>query len=317
MKCPICKIVLSESHDVKEIVMCKGNCKHYFHKSCTDFKDLRSTRGVQTSVWKCNDCRSLKNTPSTSEESTITSDLIEVKQVIASINDTLNKVLSEVTIIKNNQLELQKSVDFCCNKVDDFQLKLNSMDDKIKELQILKEENNCLKSLTSSLKSTIEDLEQRSRNKNLELTGIPEENNENLFSLLNEVGKTIGCPIIASDIDTVHRVGHLNANSTRPKNIIVAFTSRAKKEAILNKARLKQKQGIMTTDIGFMNPPSRIYINDHLSPVNKLLLRDAKIKAKETNYKYVWVRHYKVFVRKNETAPIIVINTKSDLNKLN
>lgn len=316
MKCPVCELVITDVRDVKDSVPCKGTCKQYFHKSCTDIKDLRSNKGMQLASWKCPNCRPTKIVINADDEPTTCSDITEVKQAILSINETLSSLLTEVTAIKNTQFELQKSVEFCCNKVDDFQSKLAEMDLRVKQVESLKEENANLKSLTASLKNSIEELEQRSRIKNLEIAGIPEKLNENLPSVLNEIAKAVDCSITPSDIDAIHRVAHRNIDNGRPKNIIVALSSRLKKDELLIKARRKHNKGLHTTAIGYPGSPSNIYVNEHLSPSNKMLLRDTKIRASEANYEYVWVRYCKIFVRKNATSPALIINSSSDLSKL-
>ncbi|CAH2109291.1 unnamed protein product [Euphydryas editha] len=50
--------------------------------------------------------------------------------------------------------------------------------------------------------------------------------------------------------------------------------------------------------------------------INTTLTCTARIKAKEMNYKYVWVRNGKIFVRKSEGAELIQIRNKNSLSKI-
>lgn len=59
-----------------------------------------------------------------------------------------------------------------------------------------------------------------------------------------------------------------------------------------------------------------IYIVEDLSPSNKALHAATRIKAKEKNYKYVWLRNGKIFVKKSDGSDYILIKNMNDLNKL-
>ena len=60
-----------------------------------------------------------------------------------------------------------------------------------------------------------------------------------------------------------------------------------------------------------------IYINDRLTNSSKRLLWLAKNKAKQNNWKFVWVRHGVILARKEENQTIIRIECESDIEKLN
>lgn len=203
--------------------------------------------------------------------------------------------------------ELKKSVDFCCDKIHDFEAKLNKISDQIKLIEPLQAECNLLK-------AKVENLEQRSRINNVEIIGVPEKANENLVDIVSNIGKKVNCPVAEHEIDAVHRVTPFNFDKNKPKHIILRFVSRLKKEKFLLNA--KTLGNLTTSSIGFSNNNNKIYVNDHLSPNNKLLLKSTKDKAREKNYKYTWVKNCKIFVRKNETSPIILISRETDLYKL-
>ena len=67
-------------------------------------------------------------------------------------------------------------------------------------------------------------------------------------------------------------------------------------------------------DLGFKGN-NRVYINDHLTLENKLLLNKTKVQAKERGFEHVWVRGYKILVRKNSASPKHYIKTELDLKK--
>ncbi|KAK8782987.1 hypothetical protein V5799_015673 [Amblyomma americanum] len=140
--------------------------------------------------------------------------------------------------------EFRKGIRKLKNSLEFFSKQYEDLKDECVEV---KKENAALKAnqekLTQELErvkksvhensQTIVAQDQYSRIKNIELKGIPHSKEENLFNILYKVGNVIGEPITDEDIDICHRVPTRNA-STEP-NIAVAFNSRTKRDAVLEK----------------------------------------------------------------------------------
>ena len=62
------------------------------------------------------------------------------------------------------------------------------------------------------------------------------------------------------------------------------------------------------------NVDKRIFINDELTALNRNLLWNAKIKAKEHNWKYVWIKDGRILAKKNDADRPIYIRKLSDVN---
>ncbi|KAI8429265.1 hypothetical protein MSG28_007771 [Choristoneura fumiferana] len=73
----------------------------------------------------------------------------------------------------------------------------------------------------------------------------------------------------------------------RPPAIVVRFTQRRRKNELL--AAVRARRGLTTSDIGLPGPAAAVYVGDHLTPVNKLLLKQARQLKLEHNYSYLWV----------------------------
>ncbi|CAH2091571.1 unnamed protein product [Euphydryas editha] len=108
-------------------------------------------------------------------------------------------------------------------------------------------------------------------------------------------------------------------NSTT-KDIIVLMQDNTRREqwVRLNNVEIKgvqiKKDGNL--ELGFGDSALKIFVNDHLTAENKKLLTMVKSIAKEKNVCYVWVKHSKIHVRKNDTSPVHIIGKESDLNKI-
>lgn len=61
---------------------------------------------------------------------------------------------------------------------------------------------------------------------------------------------------------------------------------------------------------------NRIYFNEFLTSNRKRLLVKAKLFAKSNDYKYVWSRGGKIFIRKSEGDVLKHINNLSDIAKV-
>ncbi|XP_063529580.1 uncharacterized protein LOC134740857 [Cydia strobilella] len=158
--------------------------------------------------------------------------------------------------------------------------------------------------------------EQWARRSNIEIQGIPEAKNENLLDIFSNLTKMAGFPInVDTDIDFITRVAPMSSDTKKTKAIVVRFLARYKKDDCLN--RLRKLRDLKACDVGFAGNNSPIYFNDHLTKVNKLLLKDAKRIARDNGYKWVWVKvtvHF-IMVRRNDTSAVINILSSEDLKK--
>ncbi|KAL4702319.1 hypothetical protein ACJJTC_006925 [Scirpophaga incertulas] len=162
----------------------------------------------------------------------------------------------------------------------------------------------------ASLPTLIED-EQRSRLNNVEVKGVPLKPGENLFSIAEALTKAVGYSFPKTQINYIVRVP---IHNSKEKLIIITFINRYIKEEFLGAARAKK---ILTADdIGFRGNRQIAFVNDHLIPESKNLLTKTKAVAKEKNYSYVWVKHCKIHVRKNDTSRVVIVSTVNDLNKI-
>lgn len=203
-----------------------------------------------------------------------------------------------------------------------FMQKLKSLEDEVAEAKteieslksIHKSDNVTVKSLSlgvQSLKSSLNELEQFSRNCNIELSGIPEATSENLTRILQSVATDIGYdkPLI---IAKVHRVPS-RAGNIRP--IVCQFNLRSDRDEFIRLARGKRDLDIKSLCDSFIS--ARYYVNDHLTRHNKYLLFKAKQYREENqDFKFVWCRDGKIFMRKNEKSKAIRIVEESDFSKL-
>ncbi|XP_013197527.1 uncharacterized protein LOC106140478 [Amyelois transitella] len=160
----------------------------------------------------------------------------------------------------------------------------------------------------------IHERDQWSRMNNVEVKGVPQGKNENLFNIMKTLGDKINYKIDKSYFNFYTRVQSMDPKN--PKPIIACFHSRYVKEDFIAAARLYMKSSpLASSDLGLAGN-SRIFVNDHLTARNKDLLAKAKKAAREMDFKYIWVKHTKIFLRKTDTSPILNIKSEKDLLKI-
>ena len=90
---------------------------------------------------------------------------------------------------------------------------------------------------------------------------------------------------------------------------MVKFVSRKSKATVLDLKRLPRNR-----DHKFRN--NDIYINEHLTTRNKHLFNLAKDKKRSKNYKFLWTRNGKIFIRKDERSDPITIDCEDTISVL-
>ncbi|XP_046662834.1 uncharacterized protein LOC124355719 [Homalodisca vitripennis] len=148
---------------------------------------------------------------------------------------------------------------------------------------------------------------------NIEIDVIPETQREDTYAVLNDVGKAIGVELKKEKVVAAHRVPTFSKKRTPP--IVVRFTSYDEKDEWIN--GFQRVRPLMADKINpNLNSSTRVFVNEHLSPENKQLLSKTKEAAREKNYKYVWNRDGRIFVRRSEGEKCKRIDLSSDLEKL-
>ncbi|CAG9138050.1 unnamed protein product [Plutella xylostella] len=306
MLCFDCKATCGDG--VKCASCSKDKCFSCANITERGFRNLGSERRA---AWTCPKCRIASPHPSAQKKGPTLEDILNRLDILTTKLDVLPKLISDVNELKMNMQEVIKSCEFPSRKIEDFELKLVGVNDRLSSLEETSEVANCTQSVVDALQQELNEKEQWSRLNNVEIKGIPTKNNENLFDIVDALGKHLTLPIPKTQINFISRVPVYNS---KDKSILLRFVNRYAKEDFIAAARLK-KQSLKASDIGFASD-ERLYVNDHLSPGNKKLLSKTKLVAREKNYQYVWVKHAKIHVRRNDTSPVITIKCEMDLNKL-
>lgn len=241
-------------------------------------------------------------------------------EIEAVLEATLTRLVSnQLKDIRSQFSDLQESMAYISGQYEDLKKLLGT---NSSEVQSLKEENKVLKENLNTLTSRVKTLEDDSlkqqqwvRLQNIEVTGIPEDKEENTVAIIQKLSEHIGVTIGPSDVEFAHRVQPRRAASGAGARPIVArLRHRIVKDKIVAAARKYRE--LNTREVGIGRESSKIYVNEHLTKENKMLLSLCKQKGKELNYKFIWTKNCRIFMRKNETSPPVPINSSTDLIKI-
>lgn len=228
----------------------------------------------------------------------------DIKNQISSVTSLTEKMLEEQTQMKCDLSDLRE-------RVSSVEVKSSCLEGAV----------DCL----TELKETVKNLAVENNNikqfallNNIEISGVPFVKGENLFSILRNICLKIGYTLQDTDIDMIHRVRRFQTDesqtSVRPPAIIVKLTQRKRKNELL--AAVRARRGLTTVDIELPGPASNLYLSDHLTPANKLLLKRARQFKIEHNYTYCWTRDCKIFIRKTEKSRVVHVADDSALRFL-
>lgn len=249
------------------------------------------------------------------------------EEMEAIIDSAVNRIIADqLKPINSQNSELKESLSYLSEQLDDFK-KENADLRKLlsglsSDLKHLKEENKTLKEKLDVTVTRVKLLEDESmrqqqwvRLQNIEITGIPETRDENTLNIVQKVVNHIGVSIEEFDLEFAHRVQpRRTASAERARPIVARLRHRGVKDKIIAAAR--KNRNITTGDLGMGGESNRVFVNEHLTKENKMLLSSCKQRAREVNFKYIWTKNCRIFMRKNDISPPISINSASDLLKL-
>lgn len=295
-----------------------SQCEGFFHFGCAGISEqtFRGWDSERKGDWKCSiACRNSS------------SDLLNKRLDIPSVSVNTSKTSLETLASQLNDLcacvtALKKSVDYQSVKFDEVMAKLSKQEDKlaeqgtvIKKLESrifnLEKENCELQKNSRVTFQSINNIDQYSRNRNIEIHGVEEVEGENLKGFVCDLAKELQIPCDVSLVDVVHRMRSApGRKSSKSRPIIVQFTNRTTRDLWI----AKRKTGLVSKNFVRGSNDQPIYVNVNLSPYYKQLFWKAREAKKQLNYKYCWVnKSGDIYLKKTDSSPSLFIKSEADL----
>lgn len=194
------------------------------------------------------------------------------------------------------------TIDDVMKKLLDMEKNYNSLFQKY-EQQV--QENLKLKEEIAEIKVMLNRNEQKVLNKNLIIHGIPQEKNESLKQIIEEVGNQLQVNLANSEF-TAYRMGKPE-DKKRP--IKACFENETFKNQLI---KTPKKYDLNAQTLGF-RVDSKIFLNHDLTKPNLELYKRSLAFKKTHDYKYLWINNGNILLRKREDSVVKVIKKDEDL----
>lgn len=130
----------------------------------------------------------------------------------------------------------------------------------------------------------------------------------------------MGVNLAEQDIDGVFRAGPPRTagpstaeENKLPRPIVVRLVRRANRDLLIKESKVR---GNLTTADIVPGTSNRVYVNERLSKTNRSLFREARLLAKQHNFRFCWIRYGCIYVRKAEKKPAMPIRTEEDFSRI-
>ncbi|KAL0841296.1 hypothetical protein ABMA28_015013 [Loxostege sticticalis] len=249
-------------------------------------------------------------------EDEFTSEFEEMKALIANVIASQEKEFKKnATILKEIQHtnhNIENSIAFLTAQNEDFRKKIESLEAQVKED----------KSYITVLESKVEDMQKDRRKANFEIKNAPKkekETKEDLIDMVVCLSKNIGCELSKNNITDIYRIrGKKNSAQNTP--IIVETSSALLKNEVIKLSKafnIKHKTKLCAKHLGHRtSEDTPIFISEHLTAKAARLYFLARDVVKMKSYKFCWTSYGKVYLRKDEMSPILLVNNESQIHQL-
>ncbi|KAI5639561.1 hypothetical protein NE865_07927 [Phthorimaea operculella] len=230
------------------------------------------------------------------------------RKQIADLNESFTKLLARVESCENR-------LDIVTSRMDVLEQRVSAGGGSGSA------ENIALRESVEELKSELNQRDQDLLMNDIEITCVPEHNNENLQHITINLARKIG--VVLTDKDIVHtsRAGRIQnaaeeGAKQRPRPIIVTLARRALRDELLKAARVRR--GATTENMDIPGPVCRFYVNERLTRINRLLFRRARELGDQHHWRFIWTRDGKIFARQHagRDAPRHRIRVEKDLDRV-
>ena len=249
--------------------------------------------------------------------------LQQLMSLILQVPDDISTESPNNSVIAEKLSELSASIDYIksmsTNNAAEIILLQTANQNLTVENNVSNDNNDLLKNHIKSLEQKLEAhqnhlyaIEKYLRVNNLEIVGFPEAENpgeskieDTLIEIFNSLPDMKETPVTPNDIDICHVI----PSDRKDKKLVAVckFVSRKTKLMILNAKKNSRNFKYKNNDI---------FINDHLSPSNRHLFALASKKKRDLGYKFLWTRDGAIFLRKDDSSPVINVVSEDIINSI-
>ena len=294
-----------------------GNCISVFHVKCADIVDevLKDLKAGST-TWLCPDCRSTSNT-------SIIDDTVPINAHDVLSDITTPNFADIVTILKGIQIQLdslKNSVNFLCNSLDEIKLTVADLNKDAQHsnqrLELLEKKSEAQAEQINSMEALLDRPTQELNQNNIILCGIPP-NSEDIPSIIMNIAN-LGVTITKEDLIYIKQMSHIKQSTSLLNNaFIVKLKTIEIKNLLLSSFRKRKTIFFHELATGFSAAlqNQRIFLLHHLTKFQSRLYNAAKIVKNKLNFKYLWCKNNKIYLREKSDSRVYQIDSFNHINQ--
>jgi regulator of replication initiation timing len=231
-------------------------------------------------------------------------------------NPDLMDMNKKIDVLTNANRKLENSM---MAILDEFRVVRQDLELTRCECAALKVENETLRKSVADvfsdmdyLMGKVERIDQKILSKDIEISGVPALQDEDLNDVLHLLFQEVRFESTPSTVTDVYRLKESN-KSGLPGPIIVSFNNNSEKAGFLRESKKRQ----LTSSFLSSNHRQRpVYVNDHMTRLNKYLFFLARNMRRQGHIKYTWFDNGRVLVKVADGSPSIVIECPKTLENL-
>jgi hypothetical protein len=253
--------------------------------------------------------------------STDTTMLAELIAEMRLLREEMKGTRIEIQEFRGTIANLSTAVETCNRRVDELTARVDAFELEKEKTTV---SSSSLEQTITELKLVINDRDQELLRNDIEISGIPEENNESRIHYVLTIAQKLGVPLEEKDLVCVERSGPVRRAPTaadgiagqppRPRPLAVRFVRRALRDQLLSAARVRRD--VTTAGLGTTAPARPLYINERLTPASRFLFYKARGESARAQWKYVWTREGMIFARKEHGSVRHRIRSETDIVKV-
>lgn len=245
--------------------------------------------------------------------------------VLDSYGNMIEDLKKYMTDLIHQQMDgLREAITSLTRTIQAQNTRIDKLEARVENLEKTQNETQCqdvtvLENALQQLRADIAEKDQALLTNDIEIAGCTEVANENCVHIVLNVAKKIGVEIDERDVINAERVGPpLQADKSganpRTRPLVVRLARRATRDRLLQAARTRRN--LTTEGLQLPSPPRALYLNERLTTHYRHLLQKARELARNMQYKYVWTRDGKIFVRQEQGKPRHRLRNGEDLQKV-
>lgn len=226
--------------------------------------------------------------------------------------------MAEIRSFRKEMAEFRTTFGGICQRLDVLEQRM----DGFEQLNLTTEKKGIaeLEDSIAQLKLELNDREQEALLADLDIGGLPEEKGENIVHTIIVLGTKLGVQLEEKDIVFAERVGALQydtdagSNAKRTRRVIVRLARRHLRDEVIRAARVRRH--LISSDMDLAGASQRVYLNERLTRINRVLFHRAREECRKRNWRYSWTKKGRVYVRENEGKRAYAIRTDSDFSNV-